>query len=69
MLILFHRDCITEKDSEYLRFLLLTIGSPEQFCNAFELLNRNRITSQKKKIVKEACRRQLRPFRFLINKN
>lgn len=69
MLILFHRDCITENDVEYLRCLLLPVESPEQFCKAYELVNRNRITSRKEKILKETRRKHLRPFRFLINKN
>lgn len=58
-----------EKEYDYLHELLLHTESPEQFCLAHELVDRNRITSSKKKILKEARHFQLRPFRFLINKN
>lgn len=58
-----------EQEVEGLHELLLHTESPEQFCTAHELVNRNRITSRKEKILKEARHFRLRPFRFLINKN
>jgi hypothetical protein len=58
-----------EQEIERLNDILLTTESSEQFCNIHELVDRNRITSQKEKIVKECSRIQLKPFRFLINKN
>lgn len=49
--------------------LLASVDTPEQFCTANELVNRNSITSNKKKMLKEASHFRLRPFRFFINKN
>lgn len=69
LLMLFNRECVSEKELNCLNGLLLATETSEQFCIAHELVNRNRITSQKKKIIKESYRHQLRPFRFLINKN
>jgi hypothetical protein len=58
-----------EQEVECLHELLLHAESPLQFCSAHELVNRNRITSRKEKILREARHFRLRPFRFLINKN
>lgn len=58
-----------EPELNFLTELFSETLTPEQFCNAHELVNRNHITSQKKKIIKESHRFALRPFRFLINKN
>ena len=49
--------------------ILQITESPEQFCTATELVDRNRITSNPQTILKEAKHFRLRPFRFLINKN
>jgi hypothetical protein len=58
-----------EQEVECLNQILLNIESPEQFCIAHELVDRNRITSNKKKILKESRHYLMKPFRFLINKN
>jgi hypothetical protein len=58
-----------EQEVEHLHGLLFSIESPEQFCRAHELVDRNRITSKKFRILRETRYSQLRPFRFLINKN
>ncbi len=58
-----------EKEVECLNEVLVTTESPEQFCMVHELVDRNRITKNRKKILKESCHFTLRPFRFLINKN
>lgn len=58
-----------KQESLYLKEVLGTTESPDQFCNAFELVNRNRIVANRKKILKESMLFRLRPFRFLINKN
>ncbi len=58
-----------EKEVESLNQILLNTESYEQFCTAHELVDRNRITSNKKKILKESRHFQMKPFRFLINKN
>jgi hypothetical protein len=54
---------------EMLNKLLIQTESPESFCTAHELVDRNRITSNTKKILKESRFYNLKPFRFLINKN
>ena len=58
-----------KQEVECLNQILLNIESPEQFCIAHELVDRNRITSNKKKILKETKHFLMKPFRFLINKN
>jgi hypothetical protein len=69
LLVLFNKKSISKQEADRLQTILLFTESPEQFCIATELVDRNRITSNKKKIVKESGRIQLKPFRFLINKN
>jgi hypothetical protein len=58
-----------EQEVEYLNDLLRTTESDEQFCKAHELVDRNRITSNPKKILKAIRYTELKQFRFLINKN
>jgi hypothetical protein len=58
-----------EQEVECLNSLLLETESPEAFCTAHELVDRDRITSKKKKILKETRYFYLKPFRFLVNKN
>ena len=58
-----------EQEAEYLHQILLNTESAGQFCMAHELVDRNRITSNSKKILRETRHFSLRPFRFLINKN
>jgi hypothetical protein len=73
LLVIFNTGLLDEKALEQevkcLNKILLHSKSPEQFCIAHELVDRNRITSKKKKILRESRYFQLRPFRFLINKN
>ncbi len=58
-----------EREVEWLNQILLNTESSEQFCTAHELVDRNRITSNKKRILKESRHFLMKPFRFLINKN
>lgn len=58
-----------EKEVYYLNGILAVADTPRQFCQANELVNRNSITRRPRKILKEAGHFQLRPFRFIINKN
>jgi hypothetical protein len=58
-----------EQEMEHLNEILQTTASPEQFCIAHELVDRNRIISNKRRIMKVSGYIQLRAFRFLINKN
>ena len=60
---------ILEKEIEMLHSLLQQTETPELFCQAHELVNRNRITSKASVIRKETRYHRLKPFRFLINKN
>ena len=58
-----------EQEVECLNEVLQSVESPQQFCIAHELVNRNRITSSHRKILKASNQFRLAPFRFLINKN
>lgn len=73
LFVLFNTGLLDEKAIEqevgYLQSILHSIETPEQFCIATELVDRNRITTNRKKILKESNHFRLRPFRFLINKN
>ncbi len=58
-----------EQEVECLNEILQQTESSEKFCTAHELVNRNLITSQPNKILNAVRFAELRPFRFLINKN
>jgi hypothetical protein len=58
-----------DHEVDCLNDILRTAESDEQFCIAHELVDRNRITSKPKKILKAISYVELKPFRFLINKN
>jgi serine/threonine protein kinase len=58
-----------EKEMESLNSLLDSFESPENFCTAHELVNRNSITQRNSKILKAIRYQELKPFRFLICKN
>ncbi len=73
LLVLFKHGSVDDRalaqELERINEMLLTSVTPLQFCIANELVNRNRITSNAKRILKETRFTRLRPFRFLINKN
>ena len=58
-----------EQEVECINDMLRFTESDEQFCIAHELVNRNHITSNYKKILKAIRYTELKYFRFLINKN
>ena len=58
-----------EKEMEWLNSQLTVIESPGNFCTAHELVNRNSITQNSRKILKAIKCQELKPFRFLIGKN
>ena len=58
-----------EQQVECLNELLCQSESFEDFCKAHELVDRNRITSKPGKIMDAIRNQDLKPFRFLINKN
>lgn len=62
-------ESISDEEVEQLNMLFKTVESPEAFCIAHELVDRNRITVNAKKILRESNHYRLKPFRFLINKN
>ena len=49
--------------------IIRSVHTSIHFCSANELVNRNSITSNPRKILKEASYRRLRPFRFFICRN
>ena len=73
ILVMLKHESMTEDDIqqevEILNEILAQAESPESFCTAHELVDRNRITSNSKRILRETRHFSLRPFRFLINKN
>ncbi len=73
LLVLLKNEFMTEKaierEVECLNQLLFRIESSDQFLTANELVDRNRITSNKKRLLKESRFQRLRPFRFLLGKN
>jgi len=58
-----------EQEVKNIYHLLVRVESPEHFCMVHELVIRNRITSKPKKILRATRFVELKPFRFLINKN
>lgn len=58
-----------EQEVECLNDMLRSTESDDQFCIAHELVDRNRITSKPKKILRAIRFTELKQFRFLINKN
>jgi len=58
-----------EQEVQSINHILVRAESPESFCAAHELVDRNRITSKQKRILRAIRFAELKPFRFLINKN
>lgn len=58
-----------EQEVECLNDILHQAESEEHFCLAHELVDRNRITSKRVRLLKAIRYSELKPFRFLINKN
>jgi hypothetical protein len=58
-----------DQEVKWLNDILRNTESDEQFCIAHELVDRNRITYKSKRILKESSFRELRAFRFLLNRN
>jgi len=69
ILVLQKQDFVSERELESLHQLLHTVETPEFFCISHELVDRNRISSNREKLLKESRHIYLRPFRFFINKN
>ncbi|MEO7924205.1 MAG: hypothetical protein ABIR30_11055 [Chitinophagaceae bacterium] len=58
-----------EQEMECISGILLAAAIHDQFFIANELVDRNRISSNPKKIARESRYYRLRSFRFLLNKN
>ena len=73
ILVLLKNEFMTEQtmkqEVELLNELLKQVETPESFCIAHELVDRNRITSKSKMILNATRHYYLKSFRFLINKN
>lgn len=73
LFILFKNEFMSEQAIEHevenLQFILSCVDSDDQFCLANELVDRNKITDDPRKILKEALQIRLKPFRFIVNKN
>lgn len=67
--LLVKSEWMSEKELNELNLLLQRLETPEIFCRAHELADRNRIISKHPRIWRESRSFTLRPFRFLINKN
>lgn len=65
----FVSDDAIEHELECLNAILRKTETSDNFCTAHELVNRNRITRKRYRILRESRYFRLRPFRFLINKN
>lgn len=73
LLVLLRTTSITheafEKHVDNLHYVLVQVENSEVFCNAHELVARNKITSRRRPILKAVSYLELKPFYFLINKN
>ncbi len=58
-----------ESELEDLHSIVAAEETADNFCRIFELLNRNRITASKTRILEFLRETEEKPFRFLINKN
>ena len=72
-LVLFYCSGTNEKavrvEVDNVTAIIQAVNSPVHFCTANELVNRNKITSDPNKMMKEARFQRLRAFRFFISKN
>jgi hypothetical protein len=73
LLVLIRLEHLTEQavmdEVQQINNLLRLTETSEKFCIAHELVDRNRITSRSRKILEAIREEELKPFRFLINKN
>ncbi|MFI5186962.1 MAG: hypothetical protein ACHQF0_09570 [Chitinophagales bacterium] len=58
-----------EQEVECLNKIVRQTEHPSQFCNAHELVRRNRITQKNQKLLAALHQTQLKPFWFFISKN
>jgi len=68
-MVLLKAGAISEEELQDLHRVIQCVENRDSFCVAHELVDRNRITRKAHRILREADRYALRPFRFLINRN
>lgn len=73
IILLLHDSAMQEREIELavknLHQMITAVETAEAFCEAHELVARNRITQKKFKIIDAISQKNLKPFYFLINKN
>ena len=73
LLVLIRNEFISERaikqEVDHLNNILFCTESESEFCKAHELVLRNRITDNPKKILITSRHTDLKAFYFLINKN
>jgi len=73
LLVLVRNQFMTERDIESevegLNRLLIVTDDINGFCKTHELVDGYRITSKKRHLLRAIENKELKPFRFLINKN
>jgi len=73
IILLLHDSAMQEREIELavknLHQMITAVETAEAFCEAHELVARNRITKKKFKIIDAISHKALKPFYFLINKN
>lgn len=57
------------REEKRIKRIISQTDTPEVFATVFELAGRYHITQNRKKIILASQKFQLKPFRFLINKN
>ncbi len=69
ILVLQHKGILSEQQWASLHYVLQIAESDDNFCRSHELVCRNSISRNARKIRKAARHYYLRPFYFLVNKN
>lgn len=62
-------EAIDDSKVDAINSIISYVDNIDSFCRAHELVCRNKITSKRSKILDAIEHEQLKPFRFLINKN
>jgi hypothetical protein len=73
LLVLFRNEFMSQQaideEVENLNRILRISERPDQFCRVHELVCRNRITTDAKKLLAAFSQPELKPFWFLISRN
>lgn len=60
---------VLDREVRHIHEMVGDIETDDNFCRTHELLQRNRITSKRGKIIKALQEKELKPFWFFMNKN